>query len=225
MIAYIARENRVVAIDFDSRAPLAYRDELYANPDDRRYSWRAITVPGVVAGLDLALQTFGTTSWKDVAARALKLAEEGVPVENKIRRQLEDWRERTDDESLGALFASKELPNTKDLWVQREHAAVLRRIVEEGPDLMYRGEIGRQIVRQVQAHGGVLSIEDFAAYQATLEQPLRVSYRGHDLFTPPPPSGGMTSLQILKTLEQLDLPPDARWQRDHIHALAEAIKY
>src|SRR5438552_8253850 len=81
MIAYIAREKRVVAIDFDSRAPLAYRDDLYTNSEDRRYSWKAVTVPGVVAGLDLAPKKFGTKTWKDVTARALELAENGVEVD------------------------------------------------------------------------------------------------------------------------------------------------
>src|SRR5689334_156640 len=104
MIAYIAREQRVVAIDFDSRAPLQYADELYGNPDDRRYSWRAVTVPGVVAGLDLALKKYGTKGWKEVLTRPLDLAENGFVLEKKLHRQLEDWRGRTDEESVAALF-------------------------------------------------------------------------------------------------------------------------
>src|SRR5437588_417652 len=92
MIAYIAKENRVIAIDFDSRAPLKYSDELYANPDDRRYSWRAVTVPGVVAGLDLALKQYGTKTWRDVAARAYELASNGIEIDKKIRRLLEEWQ-------------------------------------------------------------------------------------------------------------------------------------
>ena len=225
LIAYIAREKRVIAIDFDSRAPLAYRPELYTEPEDRRYSWRAVTVPGVVAGLDLALKQFGKKTWKDVAARAWQLAEEGIPVEKKLYRQLNDWRERTDEEAILAAFPSGEFPNPGERWFQKDHARVIQQLMERGADAMYRGEIPREIARQAQAHGGVLSEEDFSRYSASVEQPLKIGYRDYEIFTPPPPSGGLTSLQALKILEQFDLASMPRFGAEYVHVFAEALKH
>jgi gamma-glutamyltranspeptidase/glutathione hydrolase len=224
MVAYIAREKKVVAIDFDSRAPLKYSPELYTDPEDRRYSWRAISVPGVVAGLDLALRSFGTKTWKDVAAKALELAENGFVIEKKVRRQLEDWRERTDEHSIRAYFGSNNLPEVGDLWVQKDHARVIRALIEQGAAAMYRGDIPREICRQVQAHGGVLTEEDFVHYSPMLVDPVSISYRGHQVFTPPPPAGGISSAQAMKILEQFDVASMPRHGAGYVHTVAEALK-
>lgn len=224
MVAYSARDKRAVAIDFDSRAPLAYTPEVYANPDDRRYSWRAVTVPGVVGGLDLALKKFGTKTWKDVAARALELAENGFEVEKKLRRLMDEWQTRTDEEAIRSLFPSGKLPEPGETWIQKEHAQVIRAVIERGANAMYRGEIPREIVRQVRAHGGVLSEEDFVHYTPMLVEPAKIDYRGYEVFTPPPPSGGITSIQAMKILEQFDLSSLPRWGAEYVHLVAEALK-
>jgi gamma-glutamyltranspeptidase/glutathione hydrolase len=224
MVAWIAKQKKVVAIDFDSRCPLNWKPEDFQTPEDRRFSWKAVTVPGVVAGLDLALKTFGTKSWADISQHALKLAEEGFEIDKKFRRQLDDWRGRTDEISLRSYFGEAGIPEPKTIWIQKKHAAILRKIVEQGPGAMYHGEIPREICRQVQAQGGVLSEEDFAQYAASIEQPLRISYRSHEVYSPPPPCGAITSLQILKTLEQFDVRNLPRDGADYLHTLAEAIK-
>ena len=209
---------------FDSRAPLKYSDELYADPEDRRYNWRAITVPGVVAGLDLALKNFGTKTWADVAARAHELASAGIPIDKKFRRLLDDWRERTDSDSAQVWFGSNGIPEVGQTWVQADHARVLGQLMERGAEAIYHGEIPRQIVRQVQAHGGVLGEDDFARYAPLAVEPLRIRYRDYEILTPPPPAGGITSLQALKILEQFDVANMPRWGSEYVHTIAEALK-
>jgi gamma-glutamyltranspeptidase / glutathione hydrolase len=225
MVAWIAKQKKVVAIDFDSRCPLNYKPGSLPSHEDRYFSWKAVTVPGVVAGLDLALKTFGTKSWADVSQRALKLADEGFEIDKKLHRQLEDWRTRTDEISLQAYFGDGGMPAPGSHWIQKQQAAVLRKIIEQGPAAIYHGEIPREICRQVQAHGGVLSEEDFAQYQPTIEQPLHITYRGHDIYSPPPPSGAITSLQILKIVEQFNLASMQPDSAEYLHTLAEAIKF
>src|SRR6187200_3154904 len=81
LVAKLADQRKAVAVDFDSRAPLAYRSELFVGSQQRYESGHlSITVPGVVAGLDLALARFGTQSWAAVSEPAIKLAEGGVAV-------------------------------------------------------------------------------------------------------------------------------------------------
>jgi gamma-glutamyltranspeptidase/glutathione hydrolase len=103
-------------------------------------------------------------------------------------------------------------------------AGLLRRLAADGPGAFYHGDIPRAIVRQVRDHGGILAEEDFAAYRPTLVEPLAIGYRGHRVLTPPPPSGGLTSLQILRTLEQFDLSGLPPWGAEYFHLVAEAAK-
>src|SRR5438309_7821346 len=79
LVAYLAKGRKTIAIDFDSRAPLAYRAELFAG-DASRYEagYLSITVPAIVAGLALAIERFGMQSWAAVSRPAIRLAENGI---------------------------------------------------------------------------------------------------------------------------------------------------
>jgi gamma-glutamyltranspeptidase/glutathione hydrolase len=225
MVCYSAETGRCSAIDFDSRAPLAYRDDVFADDwaGKSNYGYLAVTVPAVIAGLAAALQEFGTRSWKDATARAIALADDGFPMDKHVRAGLEQWHAKADEVSRRAFFQNG-IPEVGKPWVQKDLAAMLRRLGDEGPEAFYRGEIPRRIVKQVHDHGGILTEADFESYKPRVVEPLRVNYRGHDLFTPPPPSGGVTMLQILKTLELFDLRALERWGAPYLHLVAEASK-
>src|SRR5687767_14157571 len=83
MVLYSAKTGRCSAIDFDSRAPLAYRDDVFADDwaGKSNYGYLAVTVPAVIAGLATALKQFGTKSWKEATARAFELADAGFPMD------------------------------------------------------------------------------------------------------------------------------------------------
>jgi gamma-glutamyltranspeptidase/glutathione hydrolase len=82
---------------------------------------------------------------------------------------------------------------------------MLRTLSDEGPASFYTGDIAGTIAKQVQAGGGVVAVDDFREFKASLVELLHINYRELDLFTPPLPSGGLTTLSILKTLERFDL--------------------
>src|SRR4051812_49052794 len=104
LVAYLAAENKVISIDFDSRAPFAFDPSLFTNPNDRNIGYKSIPVPAVLAGLDLALSTYGTQPWSAVTARAIDFAEHGFPTDESTARFLESWTEKTDPESRKHLF-------------------------------------------------------------------------------------------------------------------------
>lgn len=224
MVVYLAKERRVTAIDFDSRAPLEFRPELFTDPKKAYHGYLAVGVPGIVAGFDLALRTFGTLPWKTVSQHALALASEGVILERGLRDGLEAVARNTDRTSFKALFPDGAVPTVGERWVQEDLAQLIRNVGDGGADAFYRGEIARTIVRQVRAQGGILSEEDFTRFQAQVVEPIRISYHGNDIFTPPVPSGGLTSLSILKTLEHFDLATLEPWGARYLHLLAEASK-
>jgi gamma-glutamyltranspeptidase/glutathione hydrolase len=225
LVAYLGRERTAVAVDFDARAPWEYRPERFGDQCSAyELGYLAVTVPGVVAGLDLALTQFGTLPWAVVSERAIALAEGGVPVSTNLHRELENWSLKTDPASLRALFPAGGVPLAGSVWAQPDMARLLRRMAEEGPGTFYRGEIPRQIVRQVQEYGGILAEEDFERYRAEVVEPLCVDYRGCRVCTPPPPSGGLTSLQILKTLETCRPEQLRAGSAEYFHFFAETAK-
>jgi gamma-glutamyltranspeptidase / glutathione hydrolase len=226
MVVYLGRERRCIAIDFTAPAPIRFSEELYT-ADPKRLSDSgalSITFPAVLAGLNAAIRNFGTKTWRDVAAHAADVAENGVEMYPQLRRHLANWEKRTDPESMKALFPTGKIPEAGEMFVQKDLARLIRRIQQEGPDALYRGEVPREICRQLQSRGGILCEEDFAGYQPRIEQPLSIEYRAHRLFTPPPPSGGITTFAILKTLEQFDLRAMEPWSADYFHLFAEATK-
>ncbi len=224
MAIYLAKQRRVTTIEFDSRAPLEFRPELFSDPAKANHGYLAVGVPGVVAGLDLALKKHGTQSWKDVSAHALHLAEDGIVVNAHLLKGLQSLAGTTDPESLKAYFPAGQPPELGELWTQKDLAAVIRAVGEGGAEAFYRGEIAQKIVKQVRENGGVLSEKDFNQFKALEGEPVHINYRGYDIYTPPPPSGGLTSLSILKTLEQFDLSQLEPWGADYFHLFAEAAK-
>jgi gamma-glutamyltranspeptidase/glutathione hydrolase len=120
-------------------------------------------------------------------------------------------------------MAPRGFPKAGERWVQADLGKLLRRLADD-PNALYHGDIPRAIVKQVQAHGGVLAEEDFSRFNASLVEPVRVSYHGVELFAPPPPSEGVTTLAILKTLESFDLAGREPWGAAYFELLAEAMK-
>jgi gamma-glutamyltranspeptidase/glutathione hydrolase len=114
------------------------------------------------------------------------------------------------------------VPETGHVWVQRDLAKLIRGLGEVGPGSFYTGDIAKRIARQVHANGGVLSDEDFRDFRAHNVRPLHIDYRGYDLFTPTLPAGGLTTLSILKTLEQFDLSKFEPWGARYIELFAGA---
>ncbi len=221
MAFYEAKAGRVHALDFDSRAPLAYRDEAYKDAKVASHGYLAVGVPAVVAGFDAAMKRFGTQKWKDVSAHAASLADEGFAVDAILVTALKSFAATGDRESVDAIIGERGVPKAGEKWRQPDLARLIRSL-DADPRAFYTGEIAKQIVGQVQANGGLLSEEDLARYEAEVVEPLHIRYRGHELFTPPPPSGGITSLSILKTLEEFDIPTYDRWGGPYFELFAGA---
>jgi gamma-glutamyltranspeptidase/glutathione hydrolase len=218
--------GNIAAVDFDSCAPLAFRDGLVtADTQSNYYGARAVTVPAVVAGLDRILQDFGSKTWAEVSEPAIQLAEEGFAFDAEHERHFKRCAAKFDDQSVANLFPNG-VPHLGGRWRQPDVALVLRKLCDEGPAAFYQGEIADRIVRFLSSRGGILAEQDFREYRAQHVEVVSVRCRDCELFTPPPPSGGVTSLGIIQTVEkmlELDSTPDT-WNADVYHTFAEAAK-
>src|SRR5687768_3590393 len=148
MVVYPRDREVPVAIDFDSRAPLAYRDEMFADPATRNTGYLAVSVPAVVAGLDFARRTFGRMSWADLSRHAIELAERGFPMDAELKRHADYFAARADPVSLRAQFPSGRVPAVGEPFVQPDLARLMRRLADDGP-----GSLDRKSTRLNSSHG------------------------------------------------------------------------
>jgi gamma-glutamyltranspeptidase/glutathione hydrolase len=233
----LARTEQVIAVDFDSCAPLGFREGLVtADQESSSYGARSVSVPAVVAGLDLILRDFGTKSWRQVSQPAIRLAEEGFTFDSEHKRYLNRCAPKFDPPSLKTLFATTgrpgDLPQTGDRWQRPGLAGLLRRLASNGPASFYDGEIAEQIVQFLRDRDGILTVEDFRSYRPQIVEVVKIAYRDFTLYTPPPPSGGITSLGIVQTVERFlgtgieeqRAGNFAAWSGRYFHVLSEATK-
>lgn len=200
-IAFVAKTQKVVALDANAVAPRAATADMfpvtpmrdsqnYKFPDNRhKLGPQSVAVPGALAGLLTMLELWGSLDRQTVIAPALKSARDGITLAPALARTwLTMQAESEGRPSLGPDNLPKRLP-MDDL------AATLEAIVAEGSDIFYSGRIGRAIAEHISRTGGILTPDDMAAYRALVVDPLSVEVRGQTLLTPPPSAGGLTSIQ------------------------------
>lgn len=239
MLVHMAGDDQdapgeTVAIDYRETAPAAAYRDMYldsdgnADPNLSRFTPLAVGVPGTVAGLTLALKRYGTMPLADVVAPAIRLAEGGITVSAELSESLARSQERlTGWPSTAAIFykpdGSAHLPG--EVLKQPDLATSLRAIASDGPAAFYEGAIAEAIAAEMKRSGGLITLEDLAAYKAVLREPVAGTYRGAEIRSMPPPSSGGTHLvQILNILEGYDIASLGAGSAATIHLMAEAMK-
>nr|WP_295374677.1 gamma-glutamyltransferase [Pseudoxanthomonas sp.] len=225
-------DGRAAAVDFRSMAPALAKLDLYVDQTGKLQGHnagiRTAGVPGTVAGLALAHRKYGRLPWKRLLAPAIRLADEGMVLTPDEAFALDWGRRRLARSDAGAkvfLHGDGSALRAGERLVQSDLAWSLRQIAEHGADAFYRGEIANRIDAGMRANGGLLRKEDLAAYRAIEREPLRSSYRGHELLTMPPSSGGGPGVAMtLNILENFDLASMGAGSADALHLIAEASK-
>jgi gamma-glutamyltranspeptidase / glutathione hydrolase len=235
MVVYDADAGETVAIDYREMSGAAAFRDMYldqqgeADPEKSRYSGLAVGVPGTVAGMALALEKFGTISLAEALEPAIALAQSGITVTPDLAQSLQSSAEELQQwpSSTKVFFKNGGEPyQPGDTLVQADLAESMKLLASDGPEAFYGGPIGEKIVAEVSRAGGHLTIDDFAAYEAVLREPVRGTYRGFEIVSmPPPSSGGVHIVQILNTLEDVPISEFGPNSASTIHHMAEAMKY
>ncbi len=221
MILALDGGKRISAIDFNTAAPAAAKPDMFPLDEkgavkDREnfFGWQAAGVPGVLAGLQLALDRFGTRSFREMVQPAIGLAGKGIVIGKTFANTLRGCAPRFAKDRGSAKLYLKNGQSLKEGQVLRnpDLATMLSTLAERNSvETFYRGDIAQRIADAFQTHGGLVTSKDLAAYRAREIKPLELPFRRFTVLTAPLTAAGLTILEALSILKNLDW--DAQIQR------------
>jgi gamma-glutamyltranspeptidase/glutathione hydrolase len=228
MMVFPGKGAEPVCVEYRETAPAAATKTMF-NKDDTGYGCKAVGVPGTVRGMALAHQKSGSLPWSELVRPAVALAENGFEIDAALARSLNSTlAEAKDFPEFRRVFGKdggKAEWKPGDRLVQKELARTLQLIADQGPDAFYTGPIADQLVAEMKSCGGLITKEDLANYRANLRTPIHGTYRGYDVYGPPPPSSGGTCLaQMLNILENFDLKKHDRFSPQTLHLMGETMR-
>lgn len=233
MVIHLSNGNNTT-IDYREKAPLKGSTELYLDSTGSVINDRiqegilSAGIPGSVAGLIYALEKYGTMKFSQVIQPAINLAKDGFPLEFRLAESIEQHLPFFKKyESSWKVFSKDGMPFKEgDIFKQPDLAFTLEQIKEHGRDGFYKGKVARLIIEQSRKSGGIFTEEDLAAYEPVERQPVYGSYRGFEVVSMGPPSGGGISLiQMLNILENFSFDKREWGSSRYLHTLVEAMKF
>jgi len=217
-------------VDYREKAPAAASRDMYLDKNGNvienlsTLGYKAIAVPGSVAGLAYAQQHWGKLSLERVMEPAIRLARDGFVLDYGAAMDLRDDDLAKFAESRRIFQRDGNFYQPGDVFKQPELARTLERIAKN-PDDFYHGDLARELTAAMQKGGGLVTAEDLAAYEVKERQPIRGTYRGYEIISAPPPSsGGVALVEILNILEGFDLAKQGNRSAASIHLTAEAFQ-
>ena len=211
LIYHEAKSGKNFVFDFRERAPLnAYRD-MYLDkkgiviPDLSVYGALSVGTPGLVKGLSLVHRRFGKKKWKELVLPSSELAKNGFEIYPTLAHALDEEKEtlaRYASSRKIFLHEDRSVKKEGELLKQEDLALTLTEI-SKNPDVFYTGKIAEKIVHAVEIERGLITLKDLKKYKVKERKALTAKWNGYDVVTmPPPSSGGIHVLQILKLLEK-----------------------
>lgn len=235
MLVHIAKENKTIAIDYREMAPSKAKKDIFLDENGdaveklSREHGLAVGVPGTVMGMSLALEKYGTMTLAQVAAPAIKMAQEGISVTPDLAESLAGLKRRmTQWPTTAAIFYKADGSDYQvdDILKQPELAHSLSLIAEKGTKGFYEGETATKLINAVKGAGGIMTLDDLKNYKVVEREPVRGEYRGYEVVSmPPPSSGGVHIIEMLNVLQQFPIDKLGHNTAQTIHLMAETMKH
>ena len=247
-LIYNPKTGKVIGINALGIAPTGATVSFFKNKGMNfppEYGPLAAVTPGTPGGICTMLAEYGTMSLKDVLAPAMQLAD-GYPIEaqtansfERNKKMLKEWpysktvmlphegQEREAPEA-GEIFRQKDLLQTLQKMVDAEQEALKKGksrkdAIYAAYDRFYKGDIAKEFVRGCQEQGGLITMEDLAKWKVIQEEPLKVNYKGIDVYKLQQWTQGPAMLQALNILENFDLKGMGYNSTRYIHTIYQAM--
>ncbi len=206
-MVYRTQYGEIGALDYREKAPIAAKRDMYLDENGEFISNKstlgalAVGVPGTIAGIFAVHEKLGSLPLEEIFAPVIKLATRGFIVTEKQSRRMDYFKEIIDKTNKNeTLFAKKYQKG--DTIKNIAMAQTLQRISENGRREFYQGGTAKTMVNFLQSNGGIITLEDLNAYEATWREPIVFNYKGLKIISmSPPSSGGICLAQILKFIE------------------------
>ena len=214
MLIYLGEEDRLFALDGYSRAPNRALEKNFKERTSRRYGLSATTVPSTPATLSYALKMYGSLMLSEILEPAIELAENGFPItELQAKLQKRELKNLTKGNASQIFLRNQAKPySVGHVLKQPVLAETLRRLSKKGMEDFYVGDIARAIVEDMQAHGGLIQMDDLAQIPQPIERdPVSGRLGNLMVYTMPPPGAGRTLIEminIIKKFPSQDRNPD-----------------
>ena len=216
LLYYDAHTHKVSALDGRERAPAGAQPDMFLDEHGKPLpfveavrSGRSTGVPGAIAMLYAAHAKLGALRWKELFQPAIRAASSGFRVPARLALFLGEGSPFPPTNEVRTLFSRPdgETIQEGDLFRNPEYARTLERIALDGPRALYEGAIANEIVATTHQapFAGTMTLKDLASYRAIWSEPLCRPYRGYSVCVPPPPSSGVSLLEMLSILDRTDI--------------------
>ena len=234
LLYYSKAENQVYAFDFREVAPIRSGPKFFLDKNGNprpmlsRDGALAVATPGLVRGLWEIHKRFGKLPWIETLAPAIKLAEEGFPLYPHLHKAItiREAALKRDPDAREIFFTEDgRIPELGYLIIQKDLAETLKKISAQGERGFYQGRVAKSIVQTIKSMNGVLTQRDLDSYEVRERTPVSTEYKGKTLYSfPPPSSGGVHVIQILKMLEPYNLKSVGPQTEKATHLTAMAMQ-
>ncbi|WP_042222359.1 gamma-glutamyltransferase [Oceanobacillus manasiensis] len=209
--------------------PEAWDSEVTAGSvipfSERVRSGKSVGVPGTLKGLETALGKWGSLSMEELIQPSIDMAEQGISVNWVLANAIASNASKLERTAAKDVFLPDGEPLEEgETLVQEDLAKAFKLIRDEGADVFYNGEIGEALAAEVQAFDGSMETDDLSRYDVTEDEPVWGDYQGYEIASmPPPSSGGLTMLQLLKMFEQTNITQHDVKSPMKYHYMAESM--
>ncbi|PCH68652.1 MAG: gamma-glutamyltransferase [Bacteroidales bacterium] len=219
------------SLDFRETAPEVAFEQMYCDEDGNVHSdlsqkgHLAVGVPGTVDGMVKLHQKYGSMKWEVLVEPAIRLAGNGVVLSGLEAAKLNAYHDQIKNQNKGKSsipYLRGSLFNEGDTLSNIALARTLLRIKVSGRNGFYEGETADLIVSEMEKYGGIITAEDLKGYQSVWRTPLIGEYRKHKIISmPPPSSGGIALVQLLKGAEKFKMNEFDFGSFEHVHLMVE----
>jgi gamma-glutamyltranspeptidase/glutathione hydrolase len=222
--------GKATFLDYREKAPAAATADMYLDakgnvlPDASVVGFKAIAVPGSVAGLAYAEKKYGRLDLKRVMQPAITLARDGFVLSTEEAAELHDPPLAQFAESKHIFERDGNFYQPGEFFRQPELARTLERIADS-PDSFYRGDLARELARDIRKGGGLVTERDLAAYEVKEREPVTGTYKDYTVISAPPPSsGGIALIEALNILDGYNLSRLGDRTPTEMHLIVEAYR-